>query len=47
MLIEGTFNKDGHGHMGLSAGEITDISHYETITLPENVIQIKNQGAKE
>ncbi|EDU0975254.1 hypothetical protein DBN05_001728 [Salmonella enterica subsp. enterica serovar Anderlecht] len=47
VLIEGTFNKDGHGHMGLSAGEITDISHYETITLPENVIQIKNQGAKE
>ncbi|MFO5160279.1 hypothetical protein RCK61_23620, partial [Salmonella enterica subsp. enterica serovar Typhimurium] len=24
VLIEGSFNKDEHGHMGLSAGEITD-----------------------
>ena len=47
VLIEGIFNKDRHGHMGLNAGEITDITRYEATDPQGNITQLKSQGAKE
>lgn len=47
VLIEGIVNKDRHGHMGLNAGEITDITRYEATDPQGNITQLKSQGAKE